>query len=156
MIAFSATPTTGLDAGGIVRSYLMCQNPVGRARIYVMDDNGNDLRCLTSSGPLANCTEPIWSPDGKELAFRVEDTSGIYLIDVDGTNLRQLRMQDTSPRTLLMKDWLADGRILLQAVDASQPITYATLVDFYTINPDGTRLQYLASTEAFAGRTLNA
>ena len=57
--------------------------------IYVMDDDGSNLRLLTDKfRPIL----PRWSPDGKHIAFRAygPDGSYLYLMNSDGTNGRQI------------------------------------------------------------------
>ena len=63
MIAFCATPTSHLDASSIMRLFLMGRNPIGRSRLYVMNDDGGQIRCLTEHRPAAWVSAPMWSPD---------------------------------------------------------------------------------------------
>jgi Tol biopolymer transport system component len=58
----------------------------GRFGIWTMAANGTDPRRLTRDGAI-----PVWSPDGQTIAFvRSGKTDEIWLMDVDGTNQRQL------------------------------------------------------------------
>ena len=64
--------------------------------IYVMDDDGSNLRKLTNTPP--HESRPAWSPDGKSIAFsRQMEAPGewpqresIFLMDADGQHERQL------------------------------------------------------------------
>lgn len=61
----------------------------GAARLYSINEDGTDLRLLSSQ---ASFGAPSWSPDGRRVAFAtVRGTSrGIAVVDVDGSNARQL------------------------------------------------------------------
>jgi Tol biopolymer transport system component len=81
----------------------------GSANIYVLDVASAHLARLTTlpSG------EPVWSPDGKLVASSAlgagERASDIYVVNADGTNLRQLTAEygsDSSP------DWSPDGALI--------------------------------------------
>lgn len=64
--------------------------------IYVMDDDGSNLRKLTNTPP--HESRPTWSPDGKSIAFsRQMEAPGewpqresIFLMDADGQHEQQL------------------------------------------------------------------
>ena len=58
--------------------------------IYVMNEHGSGLRRLTRSPQ--HDGDPVWSPDGRRLAFvRVRGgRSDIYVVDADGGGLRRL------------------------------------------------------------------
>lgn len=92
-------------------------NRDGAAEIYVMNADGTNLRTLTPN--LDDATYPDWSPDGEQIIFtylrddnpdrdqviRVRDQD-IYIINVDGTNLRNLT-PDTAVN--LSSSWSPDG-----------------------------------------------
>jgi Tol biopolymer transport system component len=63
--------------------------------IYVIDDDGSNLQNLTHTPAHESC--PVWSPDGKHIAFAREvaivdfkQIIPIFIMDADGRNPRQL------------------------------------------------------------------
>lgn len=77
----------------------------GDAHIFVADGTGRD-HALTH-GKSVN-TQPAWAADGMHLAFTSnrEGLTKIYLIDVDGSNLRRLSTED---RIESAPSWAPDG-----------------------------------------------
>ena len=56
--------------------------------LFLMHADGSSKTRLTSEGFLDE--SPVWSPDGSTIAFDTNrDTAGIWLVNADGTNLRQ-------------------------------------------------------------------
>ncbi|MCL4295330.1 MAG: PD40 domain-containing protein [Anaerolineae bacterium] len=73
--------------------------------IYTINADGSGLRLLTRSG-----LDPALSPDGQQVAFtRWGPTEGVYLINIDGSNERQVHAgpQPKSPT------WSPDGTQLI-------------------------------------------
>lgn len=78
--------------------------------IYVMDDDGRNAQRLTDGG-----WWPVWSPDGKQIAFIKEppgapnwpQKSAIYIINSDGSNEHRFTNEDTVEWT---PSWSPDGR----------------------------------------------
>ena len=68
----------------------------GNEEIYVMDSDGSNETRLTIAGGSdiqGVDSEPSWSPDGREILFQSGRSGiewGIYLMNPDGTNVRQL------------------------------------------------------------------
>jgi Tol biopolymer transport system component len=92
----------------------------GHSEIVKLDLASLKADRLTSSGGLSY--RPKWSPDGKLIAFSrtVDNTSQVFVMDSDGSNLRQLTF-DNSPATFL--EWSPDNRIIayaLRSVDGLQ------------------------------------
>ena len=127
-------------------------NPEGDSEIYVMDatdDNGDfegdDLRRLTFNA--ASESGPVWSPDGRKLAFvsRADGDADVYLMDPDGSAasvnvtdeaLGQAPRDETQPR------FSPDGtRIALGSNRDGNG-------DIYSINSDGSDPQRMTSSPA--------
>lgn len=59
----------------------------GNTGIYIMDMDGSNVQRLLQPG----CLEPVWSPNGKHIAFTCDYPSPhIYVMDADGRNTRRL------------------------------------------------------------------
>jgi len=81
--------------------------PTGKSDIYVMNDNGEDVRQLTKT-PVSEF-KPRLSPDRKYILFtrKLNPDSDIFIMDADGSNERRLthfRPNDTDPC------WSPDGK----------------------------------------------
>ncbi len=93
-----------------------------------------------------------WSPDGAQLAF-ASDRAGaedIYLMNADGTNLRQLT---THPANDVHPVWSLDGQRLLFVSERVQLLDTG-LLDLYVIealNSDTSTVRALGADEVFEG-----
>ncbi len=122
--------------------------------IYVMAEDGSSPHCLTICNQTLAGTQasvaPAWSRDGQQIAFKgyrddPEDyVWGIFLINVDGSNLR--RLADDNPcSTNVTQDaptWSPDDS-QLAFVTCQQGKT-----GLYVINTDGKNLKLLADLDA--------
>lgn len=92
---------------------------------------------------------PIWSPDGKHLAFTEHNdnarsvggpTNGtaVYVVDLNGKNLRRI-----TPWSLqaTVSDWAPDGEHLLLTTEPNGDAQPGGVI--YTVRPDGAGLQRL-------------
>src|SRR5437879_3631347 len=113
------------------------------------------IRQLTQTS--ASNLRPVWSPDGKRIAFQTnrDGPYHIYVMDADGGNVRQLTSGDADDRH---PTWSPDGKRI--AVDsgsdikrdiwvidmASRARTQLTrsgaITSFPSWSPDGTRISY--------------
>ena len=105
---------------------------LGRLTLYTMAPDGSDVRAVAPT-VLAKGTTPMWSPDGRSLAFvafEPDAESGVYedvlyTVGADGSELARLEKTGSDPA------WSPDGsRILFKGVEAG----------FYTAAPDGSEL----------------
>lgn len=99
----------------------------GNREVYIMGPDGSNPVNL-SNAPGVDM-KPAWAPDGSQVAFTSDRDNGeepgqfIYVINADGTGLRQLTHEHGSD----WADWSHDGG----------KITYSTDGDIYVINADG-------------------
>ncbi len=96
-------------------------NPLLDNGIYLMNANGTAQRRLTPAN--LNATVPVWSPDGKKIAFYTTHTDPysnqkLYVMNADGTNLIQL-----SADNLLVSDrvWSPDSQTIVFSVNNPNP-----------------------------------
>lgn len=83
------------------------------ADLYVLDIASGKQTRLTTSKKTEFVQSPIWSPDGKQLAYtQIRDgAAGVYRRPADGTGAEELIYKD--PSALLgLSDWSSDGRYL--------------------------------------------
>jgi Tol biopolymer transport system component len=61
------------------------------AEVWTMNTDGSQKRRLYHSVCcVMSWSPPIWSPDGKKVAFAATSAGGTFVVDSDGTNLRRL------------------------------------------------------------------
>ncbi|MYG00468.1 hypothetical protein F4212_15235 [Candidatus Poribacteria bacterium] len=90
--------------------------------IYVMDDDGSNLNVFTSRVPGSSVSWPVWSPDGKQIAFRrrrpivpkQSPTYAIYIINSDGTSEFRVTEGDDDE---YKPSWSPDGKYLVFTSD---------------------------------------
>jgi len=126
------TPESGIIPGHLV--YMARAQEKDNWAIYKMRADGSDPVRLTRTE--ANDTSPVWSPDGRRIAF-VSDRDGnreIYVMNADGNeqiNLTHNSAEDWTPT------WSPDGR----------QIAFASFRDgnweLYVMNADGSEPQRL-------------
>ena len=106
--------------------------------LYLMNADGSGQRRLTSGAPPQ--WGPVWSPDGRKIAFRSD--SDIYVINADGSGQRRLT---SSPADELFPAWSPDGRkIAFTGATDNVPAVQEPLWEVYVINADGSDKQKLA------------
>jgi Tol biopolymer transport system component len=84
--------------------YRLDRRPGGQSGIFVANADGSRARLLAADGGL-----PIWSPDGRKVAFLTSPVPGIWVVNADGTG-RRLVVRGVRPNVL---GWSPDGRKLV-------------------------------------------
>ena len=88
----------------------------GGMDIWIFDANGRETRRLTY--PPESHIRPVWSPDGKRVAFAASRTSAPALasLDAEGNGKMQMLPAGNRPQLLsdpqLPTDWSRDGRFI--------------------------------------------
>ncbi len=130
--------------------------------IYSLDIDGGTAKPLLT-GPAFE-VQPIFSPDGRELAF-ISDRSGsenLWIADADGSNPRQLT--HSTERVFTSPAWSADGQYIYvtQFDSRGRPAAGSSLWMYHRLGGPGTAVDSSAKPASFAmspapspdGRTL--
>ncbi len=92
--------------------------------LFLMHADGSSKTRLTPEGFLDE--SPVWSPDGSKIAFDTNrDTAGVWLVNADGTNLRQFLTPPAFDRPSGLS-WRPDGNKI--AFTAHVDTVFAILV----------------------------
>jgi Tol biopolymer transport system component len=134
LAAGSRMPTNELVYAGYETNY---------ADLYLYDA-ARGLRLNLTRNPASDMS-PAWSPDGSQLAFISNRDGGlhVYVIDADGGNLRRVTPEGyafDNPR------WTVDSTQLVLFARTS-----SGLPDVFTVHPDGSNFQQVASVARTGG-----
>jgi WD40 repeat protein len=106
--------------------------------------------------------QPIWSPDGKSIAFtEFNETTQILVMDTDGSNLREIIKSNLYPDLL---GWTADnkhlmyrnqlgerrGPLILLDIDSKEEIELFDILSRASMSPNG---QWIAYIDSVPGKT---
>lgn len=125
-------------------------------QLYVVNDNGFILRQLTNESIELDVRNPIWSHDGKKIAFNGKN---LWVINEDGTGLKQL-VQKAGNIYAGTIGWSPDDtKIFYQAgksiyiadVDGTGTAEIIRgdnriIDDIFSLSPDGQRMLFTSST----------
>lgn len=94
----------------------------GNRDIWLMEVGSGALTRFTFNP--ANDWYPVWSPNGKEIAFTSDrnPTSGIYRKAVNGSGAEELLLPASSNREAWLSDWSSDNRFLAYQSDAGNAL----------------------------------
>ncbi len=113
-------------------------------KLVIIDSNGSGKRTLNLA--VASARFPVWSPDGRQLAFNNGDGSGantqVWVVNADGSNLKQLTSGSSfngRPR------WTRDGLIIFHSNRGRGANEVAAdgspLQEVYIMHTDGSQAQ---------------
>jgi Tol biopolymer transport system component len=129
----SPAPTAAKRAGLIAFTR---QNLSQRNQIYVVNSNGHAERPLTLAAD--NALDPVWSPDGKRIAFIGGRNATLFVMNADGTDKRLVTRGAGSPFVGASRaSWSPDSTRLVFTVDLE--VGHA----LYMVNVDGSGLHEL-------------
>jgi Tol biopolymer transport system component len=119
------------------------------AGIYVMNDDGSNLRQITQKvhPALGEDTDPQWSPDGHSIVFQrlnvrtAQPVDGIALWIVNLRNASERQLTPFDLRGGDTPDWSPDGTHILFHSNNDGPDNVSA--NLYTIRADGTDLRQL-------------
>lgn len=117
-----------------------------RHELYLIDDNGNELRRLTNNIYYDN--DPCFSPDGKQIVFRSRRPwiDELWIMDDTGENLRQLTSYPVKDSTGGDFHYHAGPPFWEPNRNVITFMSYQNFnYDIYEINPDGSNLRPLIS-----------
>jgi Tol biopolymer transport system component len=151
------TPTAAPNADEVA----FLSDSGGHANLWVINVTRGELRQITHErDPAVAVGLPLWSPDGRTIAFVGSRgnrglTLGVWLVDPDGSNLRQLANPGLGPAWSHDGRWLyystrgdtagVGGDVMLRKipVDGGDPVTVRTEQLRNVIGFDGSTLYYI-------------
>lgn len=143
------------------RNWIDEDSPAASVKLYSVDSDGGELHMIADLGEGFKVDEIAVSPDGSELLFVNTDASqrrdGVYLINTDGTNLRNLtsrydftnevvnysRLIFTGPSR--HASWSPDGSMIAVHNHGAYPIIDGRELLLFTIARDGSYIRTLIS-----------
>jgi Tol biopolymer transport system component/C-terminal processing protease CtpA/Prc len=117
--------------------------------IYTIPYSGGEARQITSNA--AYDTKPIWSPDGKNLAFgsRREGSMDVFVVNANGGTPRRLTTNSGDETPLAFKD---NNTIIFSAKvqPSAEDLNGYIFPQLYTVDIEGRRPKLLSSTPSDA------
>lgn len=126
------------------------QDSSGQSSIVIINSDGTNPRIISNTGLVFDLA---WAPDGTKIAFAKQvDTQAfrqdIFVVDVDGTNLRNLTQSVLTNSTVrnLGPSWSPDSRGIIFYSDRDNPINEnsgarRSIWHIYTMDLDGSNVR---------------
>jgi Tol biopolymer transport system component len=90
------------------------RNDQGKTHVWVLDVSTGAGTQITSDA--APHTSPVWSPDGKQIAY-IASQNEVYRKASDGSGNGELIYKHTPGSTVFLTDWSADGQLCFWLAD---------------------------------------
>lgn len=127
-----------------------------KSQLYLIDKNGFILRQLTNESIETMVLNPIWSHDGKKIAFNGKN---LWVINEDGTGLRQLTQETGIIYAGTIKWSPDDSKIFYQVERSVRAVNLdgtgeyeiissdnRVIDDIFRVSPDGRKILFTSST----------
>jgi Tol biopolymer transport system component len=154
----SPTPTPGPASYPLAlgEAWIALAGPENQA-VLIRPDGSGRHEFVTSGVAVADV--PIWSPDGNTLVFEGNGDRGsqLWLVDADGTNLRQLTptpagCPDGTCIEALMPAWSPDGRTIAYIAPQHDHAAFARTALMILDVASGTSTEVYGTGDAGLGR----
>ncbi|MEZ5331870.1 MAG: protein kinase [Thermoanaerobaculia bacterium] len=118
------------------RNYAVGGHGAGGSDIWVADEKRGVVDRLTPEG--IDSTDPVWSPDGRRLAYVNEAAGslGVYVREADGSREAELLLSDAQ-RDFVTSSWSPDGKYLL--LDSNAKGEFRTELWLYDVQQGAAR-----------------
>lgn len=133
---WDVNPHASWSADGEQLAYSL---PGRGADIFITNIALGRARQLTTTDATAIEFDPVWSPDGTQIAFTLTQAADteIYLMNADGSNIRQLTNAEGPARRSESPAWSPDGQAIAFVSNRTGND------DLFIINADGSELRQL-------------
>jgi TolB protein len=123
------------------------KNRPGPERHIAIADVASGKFTVVPNIPSDNCFGPVWSPDGKQLAFSImtDQAWHLGLVNVDGSGFRLVKNAELKPDAFGAPEWARDGK----------SIFCHDLDNIYQIDLDGTVLKKWELSKILTDASMN-
>src|SRR5438067_11115669 len=123
------------------------KNRPGPERHIAIADVASGKVTVLPNIPSDNCFGPVWSPDGKQLAFPIMAGKAwqLGLVNADGSGFRFVRNAELRPEAFGAPEWARDGK----------SIFYHDLDNIYQIDLDGNILKKWELSKILTDASMN-